>query len=146
MLDMRTAPYAALLLRVTLGFLFIAHLYFKFYVRDGGFEGWWTNLNNNGYPDWVVFYVVVAETIGAICLIPGILTRWVALLCVPLMIGAAQYWLARTGFFFTAAGAELPILWTIALLAQAGLGDGAYALVRSPELPFMPARQRMAAE
>jgi putative oxidoreductase len=146
MLDMRTAPYAALLLRVTLGFLFIAHLYFKFYVRDGGFEGWWANLNNNGYPDWVVMYVVVAETIAAIFLIPGILTRWVALLAVPLMIGAAHYWLTRTGFFFTAAGAELPILWTIGLLTQAGLGDGAYALVRTPDLPFLSAQRRVPAE
>ena len=145
MLDMRTAPYAALLLRVTLGFLFIAHLYWKFFVREGGFEGWWDNLNTNGYPDWVVLYVVSAETLGAICLIPGIAARWVALFAVPLMVGAAQYWLVRRGFFFTAAGAEMPFFWTIGLLAQAGLGDGAYALVRSPELPFIAARRRVAA-
>jgi len=145
LIDPRTAPFAALLLRCTLGYLFIAHLYFKFYVRDGGFVGWWANLNNNGYPDWVVTYVVVAETLGALLLIPGIAVRWVALLCVPLMIGAAQYWMARTGFFFTVAGAELPILWTIALLVQAGLRDGAYALVRSPEFPFVSSRRRLAA-
>jgi putative oxidoreductase len=60
------------------------------------------------------------------------------------MIGAAQYWLARRGFFFTAAGAELPILWCVALLVQAGLGDGAYALVRSPEFPLIGKRGRTA--
>ena len=36
MLDERTAPYGALLLRVLLGFLFWAHLYWKFFVLPGG--------------------------------------------------------------------------------------------------------------
>ena len=53
------------------------------------------------------------------------------------MMAAAQYWLVRRGFFFTAAGAELPILWTVGLLVQAGLGDGAYALKASPPFPFI---------
>jgi putative oxidoreductase len=112
-------------------------------VRPDGLTGWWLNLTNNGYPDWVVIYVLSAEILGAICLIPGIAARWIALYATPLMMGAAQYWLVRKGFFFTAAGAELPVLWTIALLVQAGLGDGAYALVRSPEFP--PSRRRHAA-
>lgn len=137
MIDSRTAPYAVLLLRVTLGLLAIAHIYWKFFIRADGLEGWWTNLNNNGYPDWVVWYVLSAEFAGAILLIPGIFTRWVALYCLPLMIGAAQYWLFRTGFFFTAAGAELPLLWSIGLIVQAGLGDGAHALVPSPEFPLL---------
>jgi putative oxidoreductase len=128
-----------------LGLLFIAHLYWKTFVRPDGFPGWWANLNNNGYPDWVVIYVVSAEVLGALLLIPGIAARWVALYAVPLMIGAAQYWLVRRGFFFTAAGAELPILWCVALLVQAGLGDGAYALVRSPEFPLIGNRRRSAA-
>jgi len=144
MIDMRTAPYAAFVLRLTLGYLAIAHLYWKFFVREGGLAAWWENLNTNGYPDWVVYYVLSAEFAGALLLIPGIFTRWVALYCVPLMVAAAQYWLVRRGFFFTAAGAELPILWTVGLLVQAGLGDGAYALKASPAFPFM-GRARTAA-
>jgi putative oxidoreductase len=136
-IDMRTAPYAALLLRVTLGSYFIAHLYWKTFVRPDGFGGWWNNLNEQGYPDWVVVYVVAGEILGALCLIPGIWTRWVALFSMPLIVGAAQYWLVRKGFFFTAAGAELPILWAIGLVAQAGLGDGAHAMVRSPDFPLL---------
>ena len=145
MIDQRTAPYAALFLRCTLGFLAIAHLYWKFYIRaDGaGLMSWWENLNNNGYPDFVVWYVLSAEFAGALLLIPGIYTRWVALYCVPLMVAAAQYWLARTGFFFTSAGAELPVLWTVGLLVQAGIGDGAYALKPSPQFPFL-GRSRVA--
>jgi len=142
MIDQRTAPYAALLLRAMLGFLFIAHLYWKFFIRADGLDGWWANLNNNGYPNWVVVYVLSGEFVGAICLIPGICTRWVALYTLPLIVGAAQYWIVRTGFFFTAAGAELPTLWAVALIAQAGLGDGAYALVRSPAFPFIGGQRR----
>ena len=38
---------------------------------------------------------------------------------VPLMIGAAHFWLVREGFFFTAAGGELPIFLANALGASA---------------------------
>jgi putative oxidoreductase len=142
MIDQRTAPYAVLLLRVTLGIYAIAHLYWKFYVRPDGFEGWWNGLVMAGYPTWVIAYVLSGEFLGAICLIPGIFTRWVALYTFPLIVGAAQFWLVRKGFFFTGAGAELPTLWAVALLVQAGLGDGALALVRSPAFPFIGTHHR----
>lgn len=129
MIDQRTAPYAALLLRLTLGSLFISHLYWKFAVR--GFDQWWTGLHDAGYWTPVVLYVLCAEFAGALLLIPGIFTRWASLFAVPLMLGASHFWLTRKGFFFTAAGAELPILWGLALIVQALLGDGAYA-VRLP--------------
>ena len=146
MIDQRTAPYAALFLRLALGYLAIAHLYWKFAIREDGLAGWWANLNANGYPDFVVYYVLAAEFAGALLLIPGIFTRWVALFCVPLMVAASQYWLVRRGFFFTAAGAELPLLWTVGLLVQAGLGDGAYALKASPPFPFLDRGRAQPAE
>ena len=91
MIDNRTAPYAALLLRVTLGLLAIAHIYWTFFILPNGIDGWWSNLNNNGYPNWVVIYVLTGEFAGALLLIPGIYTRYVALYALPLMIGALQY-------------------------------------------------------
>ncbi len=136
-MDQRTGPYAILLLRVTLGLLAIAHIYWKFYILDGGLDAWWNNLNNVGYPNWVVIYVLSGEFVAAVCLIPGIYARWVALYSVPLMIGASLYWIPRTGFFFASAGAEMPILWTIALIVFVGLGDGAYAFKRSLPFPFV---------
>jgi putative oxidoreductase len=141
MVDAGMAPYAALLLRVTLGSLAIAHLYWKFYVLPGGLQAWWQNLNTQGYPDWVVYYVLSGEFAGAILLIPGVMTRWVALYALPLMLGAAQYWIVRKGFFFVYAGAEMPLLWSVALLIQAMLGDGACALVASPPFPFLGRRK-----
>jgi putative oxidoreductase len=142
MIDQKTAPYAIALLRVTLGVFAIAHLYWKFFVLPTGFNGWWTNLNNNGYPNWVVVYVLSGEFLGALLLIPGIWARWVALYSMPLIVGAAQYWIVRKGYFFTDAGAELPTLWAIGLIVLAGLGDGAYALVPSPPFPFIHSKHR----
>jgi putative oxidoreductase len=123
-----TAPYAALLLRVTMGVLFVAHLYWKFEVRPGGIHSWWSNLNDSGYPDWVLAYVLSAEFAGALLLIPGLYTRWVSLYALPFMAAASQYWMVRKGFFFTVAGGEMPMLWAIMLVLQALLGDGAYAV------------------
>ena len=132
MLDGRTAPYGALLLPLSLGGLFWAHLYWKFFVLPGGLAQWWGSFAPNGYPWFVPWYAISAELVGALLLIPGIYTRWASLYAVPLMIGAAHFWLVRKGFYFTAAGCELPILWTIMLLVQALLGDGPYALKPSP--------------
>ena len=130
MIDQRTAPYAALLLRVTLSCLFIAHLYWKFAIL--GFDKWWVNFANNGYPSIVPWYCVSAEFIGAVLIIPGIFTRWACLYALPLMVGAAQYWAVRKGFFFTGGGSELPVVWTVMLVAQMLLGDGPFAVVASP--------------
>jgi putative oxidoreductase len=135
MIDTRSAPYGILLLRLTLGALFIAHLYWKFFVLPGGLNTWWSNFATNGYPAFVPWYAFSAELAGALLLIPGIYARWVSLYAVPLTVGAAHFWLVRKGFFFTAAGCELPIAWTMMLIAQALLGDGPSALLPSP-LPW----------
>jgi putative oxidoreductase len=47
------------------------------------------------------------------------------------MLGAAQFWAIRKGFYFTGAGAELPVAWSALLMVQVLLGDGSYAAVPS---------------
>ncbi|HEY4081755.1 MAG TPA: DoxX family protein [Burkholderiaceae bacterium] len=128
MLGQRSAIYAPLFLRVTLGAMFIAHLYWKFALLPGGLETWWSNFAANGYPWFAPWYAISAEFAGALLLIPGICTRWVSLYAVPLMLGAAQFWAVRKGFYFTTAGAELPVIWAAMLLLQAMLGDGPCAV------------------
>src|SRR6266404_2719719 len=144
-LDHRTGPYAALLLRVTLGGLFIAHLYWKFAVFDGGFARWWGNFAGNGYPSFVPYYVVSAELVGALLLIPGIYTRWAAIFAAPMMFGAAHFWLVRKGFYFAAAGGELPIVWGVMLIVQAMLGDGIWA-ARASDTPILSSLRRRTVE
>jgi hypothetical protein len=103
MIDSRTAPYATLLLR-TLDRCHRAPL-LEILIRAGHPDGWWT------HPTTTAIRIAVWY---AECGIrrrdsadPGYLHCQVALYCLPLMLAAAQYWLVRTGFFFTAAGAEL---------------------------------------
>jgi putative oxidoreductase len=138
MIDQRLAPWATLLLRVSLGSLFIAHLYWKFAILDGGLDKWWANFAANGYPSITPWYCISAEFAGALLLIPGIWTRWVALYALPLILGAAQYWAVRKGFYFTIGGAEMSLTWGLMLVLQVLLGDGPYAAVPSP-MPRMAA-------
>ncbi len=119
---------AALLLRVSLGTMFIAHLYWKLHVVEGGFRKWWSEFEADGNPRPVAYYVVSAEILGALLLIPGIGSRWVCLYALASISSGAAFWPVRTGFFFGRAGCELPFAWTIMLLVQALLGDGALAL------------------
>ena len=128
------AEYAALMLRVLLGLLFIAHLYWKFALLSGGLHTWWTGLVRSGYPPVVPGYVLSAELAGALFLIPGVCTRLIALYALPMMLGAAHFWLVRKGFYFTRSGAELPLVWAALLAVQAVAGDGRWALVRSPSV------------
>jgi putative oxidoreductase len=103
----------------------------KFALFDGGTSHWWANFANNGYPSITPWYCVSAEFVGAFGLIPGICTRWAALYKLPLIAGATQFWAVRKGFFFTGAGAELPVTWSPLLIVQILLGDGPYAVVPS---------------
>lgn len=38
--------------------LFIAQLYFKFAMLDGGAARWWGNVATNGYPWFVPYYLI----------------------------------------------------------------------------------------
>jgi putative oxidoreductase len=131
-----------LLLRILLGSLFIAHLYWKLAVLPGGLQTWWAGLVDHGYPRFVPAYVLSAELAGAVLLIPGIYARYAAVYAIPMMVGAAQFWFVRNGFYFTKSGAELPLVWAALLSIQAIAGDGAYAIVRSPDWRDVATRLR----
>ena len=133
MLDHRTAPYAALVLRLSLAFFFIAHVYRKFAII--GFDNWWNRLAKDGYADWMLYYTLAAESAGAVLLLFGIYSRYVSLFALAVLIAVTHYWAIRKGFWFGDGGAEFPLAWTLMLVAQALLGDGAYAL-RVPALPW----------
>jgi putative oxidoreductase len=120
------ASYGALLLRLLLGGLFIAHLYRKFAIS--GFDNWWDGLSTAGYPAWVLAYTLSAEFACAVMITLGIHSRWASLYAFPFMVGATIHWFTRKGFFFTDAGYELPLVWAVLLIVQGLVGDGAYSV------------------
>lgn len=128
MTDPRTAPYAALLLRVSLGLLFLAHgLYMK--ILTFGFAGVMGYFGSLGYPPVFGAIVALAETAAGIALILGFWTRWVSLLTLPILIGATLQHTGNGWVFSNAGGGwEFPVLWIALMLVQAGLGAGAWAL------------------
>lgn len=134
MIDTRTAPYAALLLRVSLGLMFVAHglLLKVFTFGVAGTVGYFESI---GYPGYFAYLVILAELGGGPALILGLWTRTISILFLPIMIGATWQH-AGSGWVFSANGGgwEFPAFWTAALVVQALLGDGAYAL-RPPQLP-----------
>ena len=74
MIDQKTAPYAALLLRVSLGVMFIAHsLYLKVVVFT--IPGTVQFFESLGLPGFTAYATIAAESLGGIALILGIQTR-----------------------------------------------------------------------
>ena len=139
MIDTRTAPWAALALRVSLGVMLLAHgLVLK--VMTFGFAGTAGFFESIGYPGFLAYVVIALEVVGGIALILGVWSRVVALALVPVLIGATLVHLPA-GWLFSApnGGWEFPAFWTVALMVQALLGDGALALRPTPS--FGAARQ-----
>ncbi len=128
------ADYGALLLRVSLGIMYLAH---------GVVLKWWTFtlpgtaqfFASLGLPPALAYVVFAAETVGGVALLLGIQTRWVALALTPILLGAL--WVhAGNGWVFNAAngGWEYPLYLIVLSFAQALLGDGAFALSPSRSL------------
>ncbi len=139
MINTRTAPYAALLLRVTLGALFLAHAALKIFVfTPAGTAGFFGSI---GLPPALAYAIMTAEVLGGIALILGVWTRLVAVVLVPILLGAIVTVHGAAGFFFSNAhgGWEYPAFWAVALVAQALLGDGAFALLLLPAAAKSPA-------
>jgi putative oxidoreductase len=128
MTDIRTAPYAALLLRISLGILFLAHAGLKIFVfTPAGAAGFFASL---GLPGWLAYVTMAWEVIGALALILGVFPRLVAIVMIPVLLGAIFTVHGHAGFFFTNpnGGWEFPAFWIIGLIALALIGDGAYAV------------------
>ncbi|WP_165838850.1 DoxX family membrane protein [Roseicella frigidaeris] len=97
-----TTPYAALLLRLGLGALFLGH---GAVLKLGtyGLSGTMAYFGSIGYPPALGAVLAPAETLGGLALILGLGVRWVSLALVPLLIGATLQHTAH-GWLFTAPG------------------------------------------
>ena len=118
---------AALLLRVSLGSMFIAHALLKYFVFT--LPGTAQFFESLGLPGALGYATFAAELVGGVMLILGVHVRAVSLVLLPILLGAT--WVdAGNGWLFTSpkGGWEYPAFWTVTLVVQALLGDGAYAL------------------
>lgn len=122
-----SSRYAALVLRVSLGVMFVAHGLLKVLVFT--LPGTVQFFVSIGFPGVLAYAVTAAEIVGGAMLIAGLYTRWVAAALVPVLLGAA-YVHAGNGWLFSSQGGgwEYPLFLAAAAVAQALLGDGAHSL------------------
>jgi putative oxidoreductase len=136
MLDQaRSAALAATLLRLSLGVMFLAHsIALKLFTF--GLSGTAAFFRSIGLPGWLAYVTFGAELMGGLMLVLGVKARWAALALAPFMLGALFTVHLHNGWVFNALGGgwEYPAYLFVLCLAQALLGDGAYAL--SPSRPL----------
>jgi len=130
--------FAAFLLRVTLGIMYLAHsLVLKLGTFGlAGTAGFFVSV---GLPGWLAYVTFAAEAVGGILLVLGVQTRWVVLALSPALFGAIIWVHAGNGWVFTATngGWEYPAFLIVVSVVQFLLGDGAYALAPSKPLELV---------
>jgi len=132
------AAYAALILRVSLGLMYVAHSLILKYLTYG-WDGTVQFFVSLGLPAVTAYLTFWGELVGGALLIAGLGTRWVSLLLIPVLAGAT--WVhAGNGWVFSAAngGWEYPVFLIVVSVLAALLGDGRYALgnvLRNRKIP-----------
>jgi putative oxidoreductase len=134
-----SSDYAALLLRVSLGIMYIAHsvvLKWMTFTLAGTAQ----YFESLGLPAALAYATFFAEFVGGVLLVLGVQSRWVALSLLPVLFGALWVHIGN-GWVFSAQGGgwEYPLYLIVLSVAQALLGDGAYALKPSRPLALAPA-------
>ena len=128
MIDQKLTPYAATVLRLSLGVMFVAHGLLKVMVFTP--EGTAQFFNAIGLPSSFAYLTIALEIAGGMMLILGVYTRWVALALLPILIGSIVFVHGSAGWLFSNenGGWEYPAFLIMASVVQSMLGDGAYAV------------------
>lgn len=132
MSDSDRISLAALLARLGLGVMFIAHAALKIFVFT--IPGTVQFFESVGFPGALAYVTIAAELTGGIALILGVYTRAVATALIPFLLGAA--WVhAGNGWVFNApkGGWEYPVFLTLVAVIVALLPHERFALAgRAP--------------
>jgi putative oxidoreductase len=122
-----TQEYATLLLRLSLGLLFLAHAYLKLAIF--GLPGTVQFFQGLGLPAVLAYAVIAAELLGGLALLAGFMVRPVALVLALIAFGAITAHAGNTWVFSAPGGGwEYPLFLGIVSLVQALLGAGPFAL------------------
>ncbi|MBE9029429.1 DoxX family protein [filamentous cyanobacterium LEGE 11480] len=127
-INLETAPYAILGLRVSLGILFLAHGLLKVFTFTlAGTAQFFVSV---GLPGFMATPVALLEIVGGLLLIAGVYTRWIALGLFPILMVATFKVHGSNGWLFTNEGGgwEFPAFFMVACLVQFLLGNGAFAV------------------
>ncbi len=120
----RVADLGALFLRIGVGLVFAMHGWQKFDNGVSNFAPVLAGLDVPA-PDVVAWLMTIAEGIGGLLLIVGLLTRLVTLPLIAIMVGAIVLVKFDVGFIVAdAAGAELDTALLAGLLALLFIGPG----------------------
>src|ERR1700743_2104435 len=130
---------AALLLRVALGVLYLAHSLQKIVVFTlPGAAQFFVSV---GLPGWLGYVTTFVELFGGIALLLGVQVRWVALVLLPFMLGALSvHFHNGWGFASPNGGWEYPAFWAVALVVQSLLGNGLFAVSHAARTPRVAGR------
>lgn len=128
---MSQTPLTALgvtITRVALGVVLIAHsAYLKLVIFT--LPGTAAFFGSIGLPGWLAYLVFFIEAVAGAMLVVGWQSRAAAIAVVPVLLGATwAHWSAGWLFTNSGGGWEYPALLAVLAVAQALLGDGAYAL------------------
>ena len=125
-----TEKHGALVLRLALGTMFVAHAGLKYFVFT--LPGTAQFFESLGLPGALAYFTFAAELAGGVFILLGIYGRWVSAALIPVLLGAL--WAhSGNGWVFTSAngGWEYPAFLAAVALAHVLIGDGAYALVNT---------------
>ncbi len=115
-------PYAALFMRLAVGGVFLHHGLMKFHNGIQGTAGFLHSVGFPFAPFWAVILIAV-ETVGAACVLLGILTRlWAACMAVEMVVAILAVIVPKGGSF------ELEALLLAGAVTLVALGDGPLSL------------------
>lgn len=110
MIDTRTAPYAALLLRIALGVMFLAHGLTKLLVFT--LPGTAQFFAKIGFAGWLAYPVTFFEIGAGALLILGVWPRWIAVIAaVQLFVASSVHFGNGWGFGNRAAAGNIRCSW-----------------------------------
>lgn len=124
---MAHSQYGALVMRLSLGTVLLAHGLLKVFVFTiPGTVGFFESL---GLPAIVAYLTIFGEVVGGAAIILGLYTRLAALLSIPLLLGATWVHIGNGWVFSNEGGGwEFPAYLVATAFAVVMLGSGPYAL------------------
>ncbi len=123
--------YGVFLTRITLGGFLLAHGALKVFVFTvAGTIGFFESL---GLPAIAAYLTIFGEVAGGIALLLGVYPRIVALLSLPILVGAAWVHLGNGWLFSNAGGGwEFPVLLIALAIIVVIQGGGSFAIKNIP--------------